>query len=201
MSENKKYRPDIDTLRALAILAVIFFHFEFNIASGGFIGVDIFFVISGFLITNIIKNNLENNTFSFLKFYGNRLRRILPVLIFISLCVMLAFAFVYLGEGEMRSLQRSIKRLMLTIPNFYFYSNTGYFDPSANTMPMLHTWSLGVEEQFYFLFPLFMWGCYKYAVKNILFYIIILTFISFVSSCILVFYFQKFTFYMLPTRA
>jgi len=198
---NKIYRPDIDGLRALAILAVLLFHLGFNTLSGGFVGVDIFFVISGFLITGIIKNNLENKSFSFAAFYENRMRRILPALIFISLCTVLAFLIVYSGKNEMKALQSSVKRVMLAIPNIYFYLNTGYFDPSAQTMPLLHTWSLGVEEQFYFIFPLIMWFCYKYTRKNTLRYMILLTIISFVASSILVFYFQQFTFFMLPTRA
>ena len=201
MSEDKVYRRDIDALRALAILVVLFFHLGFTTFNGGFIGVDIFFVISGFLITGIIKSSLEKGTFSFATFYENRIRRILPVLVFIVFCTMVAFYFVYFGRTEMRPLQSSIKRVMLAMPNIYFYLNTGYFDPSAQTMPLLHTWSLGVEEQFYFLFPLFMWLCYKYTNRKTLRYTVLITVCSFAASSILVFYSQKFTFFMLPTRA
>lgn len=196
-----KYRADIDALRAIAVLIVVFCHMEFSLFSGGFVGVSVFFVISGYLLTGIIKRNLENNTFSFLNFYENRIRRIVPALVFVCLCTMLAFWFTYVSNAEMSELQSSIKRVLLAIPNFFFYSNTGYFDPVAETMPMLHTWSLGVEEQFYFLFPLFMWICYKYTANKLLFLTISITLLSLCLSIFLVFYNQEFTFYMLPTRA
>lgn len=162
--QAKEYRPDIDVLRAIAVLSVIFYHAHVPFFSGGYVGVSIFFVISGYLITGIIKRKLESGTFSFLEFYENRVRRILPALV----VVMLFFVTLYysLSMQELFDLQRSIRRAIFGLANFFFYANTDYFDAAAETMPLLHTWSLGVEEQFYFIFPLLLFLSYIYIRKR-----------------------------------
>lgn len=166
--QAKEYRPDIDVLRAIAVLSVIFYHAHIPYFGGGYVGVSIFFVISGYLITGIIKRKLENSTFSFLEFYENRVRRIFPALFFMVFCLMLFEWFTSVNTFERRELYSSAKRVLLTIPNIYFYLHTNYFDPAAETMPLLHTWSLGVEEQFYFIFPLllFVFSLYIYIEKR-----------------------------------
>ena len=203
--QAKEYRSDIDVLRAIAVLAVIFYHAHIPFFSGGYVGVSIFFVISGYLITGIIKRKLENNTFSFLEFYENRVRRIFPALFVMVFTLVLFEWFTSVNVLERRELYGSAKRVLLTIPNIYFYLNTNYFDPEAETMPLLHTWSLGVEEQFYFIFPLLLFIAYiylfKFNKKKTISLLSVLFVCSFLFSAVYVLYNQKFTFYMLPTRA
>lgn len=203
--QARDYRADIDVLRAFAVLAVVLYHFRIPFFGGGYVGVSIFFVISGYLITGIIKRKLENGTFSFAEFYENRVRRIFPALFFMVFCVMLFEWVTSVNLAERRDVYSSAKRVLLTIPNIYFYLNTNYFDPAADTMPLLHTWSLGVEEQFYFVFPLLLFLTYIYIFKlnknKIIRLLSVLFSVSFVFSVIFVFFDQKFTFYMLPTRA
>ena len=201
--EKKEYRPDIDVLRAIAVLAVVFYHAHIPYFYGGYVGVSIFFVISGYLITGIIKRKLENNSFSFLEFYENRIRRILPALFVIVFCTTIISWLTAINITEMQQLFSSAKRVLLTIPNIYFYQNTNYFDPAAETLPLLHTWSLGVEEQFYFVMPALLFFLYKILKGKIQIIHILwgLCILSFISSLILIQYNQKFTFYMLPTRA
>ena len=201
--QAKEYRPDIDVLRAIAVLAVIFYHAHVPLFRGGYVGVSIFFVISGYLITGIIKRKLESGTFSFLEFYENRVRRIFPAL-FVMVFTFVLFEWVTaINLLSKRELFSSAKRALLAVPNIYFWLNTNYFDPAAETMPLLHTWSLGVEEQYYFIFPLLLFGLFAWgkSQKSIVRILSVLFFISCVFSVIYVFYDQKFTFYMLPTRA
>ncbi len=203
--QAKEYRADIDVLRAIAVLAVIFYHAHIPFFRGGFVGVSIFFVISGYLITGIIKRKLADGTFSFLEFYENRVRRIFPALA--VLMVFWGLLYYFLSMPEILGLQRSVRRALFGLANFFFYANTDYFDPAAETMPLLHTWSLGVEEQFYFVFPLllFILNIYIYIKKpsgiKIVHILFALFLLSFIFSAVFVFYNQKFTFYMLPARA
>lgn len=201
--QAKEYRSDIDVLRAIAVLAVIFYHAHVPYFGGGYVGVSIFFVISGYLITGIIKRKLENGTFSFLEFYENRVRRIFPALFIMVFTFVLFEWATAINLLSKRELFSSAKRVLLAIPNIYFWLNTNYFDPAAETMPLLHTWSLGVEEQYYFIFPLLLFGLFAWGKsnKNIVRILSILFLISCIFSVIYVFYDQKFTFYMLPTRA
>ena len=203
--QAKEYRADIDVLRAIAVLAVIFYHSHIPFFSGGYVGVSIFFVISGYLITGIIKRRLENNSFSFVEFYENRVRRIFPALFFMVFCLVLFEWFTSVNVLERRELYGAAKRVLLTVPNIYFYLHTNYFAPAAETIPLLHTWSLGVEEQFYFIFPLLLCIFYSYLFRlNKRKTVYLLSFLfacSFLFSAVYVFYNQKFTFYMLPTRA
>lgn len=148
-----KYRAEIDGLRALAVIPVILFHAGFDWFSGGFVGVDIFFVISGYLITSIILSEMEKGVFSVLNFYERRARRILPALFFILICSLLC-AFIYLTPSDLKYFGGSMVGVTAFISNIFFWSRSGYFDTSSELKPLLHTWSLAVEEQFYIIFPL-----------------------------------------------
>lgn len=198
--QAKNYRADIDVLRAIAVLAVLFYHMHFPLFSGGYIGVSIFFVISGYLITGIIKRKLENNNFSFLEFYENRIRRILPALLVVILFTSFFYPLVATHD-DYRYLMRTIKRTIFGLSNIFFYGNTNYFDPDAEQIPLLHTWSLGVEEQFYFIMPLFLFLLTKKVKKAIAAYIAAIFLLSFICSLFSIYYNEKFAFYMLPSRA
>jgi peptidoglycan/LPS O-acetylase OafA/YrhL len=151
------YREDIDWLRAIAVLAVVAFHFETPGVFGGFVGVDIFFVISGYLITGIVWNELKTGSFSFARFYERRVRRLLPALYALVALTALP-AFHYLLTSERAEFFRSVASVVTFTSNFFFWFQTGYFDHAAVEKPLLHTWSLAVEEQFYLALPLILWG-------------------------------------------
>jgi len=166
------YRPEIDGLRAIAVMAVVLFHAEivFNgrvLLEGGFIGVDVFFVISGYLITSILLNDLQRESFSFARFYERRARRILPALLFI----MIAFvpvAWAYLLPQAMADFASSIVYSLGFVSNLWFFQQSGYFAEPALLQPFLHTWSLAIEEQFYLLYPFLLFLAWKYARKRLL---------------------------------
>ena len=152
---NFKYRGEIDGLRAIAVIPVVFFHAGFDLFSGGYVGVDVFFVISGYLITTIIFKELENKTFSLANFYERRARRILPALIFVIIITTI-LSFVFLTKSELSGYFRSIIATLLFFSNFYFWKTSPYFSAESDLEPLLHTWSLSIEEQFYVVFPLLM---------------------------------------------
>lgn len=157
---HPKYRADIDGLRAIAVLSVVGFHaFPFWV-KGGFIGVDIFFVISGFLISTIIFGNLERNSFSFAEFYSRRIKRIFPAL-FLVLIASFVFGWFVLMPDEYMQLGKHIAGGAGFISNFVSWNESGYFDNAAETKPLLHLWTLGIEEQFYIFWPLFLWLAWK----------------------------------------
>jgi peptidoglycan/LPS O-acetylase OafA/YrhL len=147
------YRKEIDGLRAIAVLPVIFFHAGFDWFSGGFVGVDVFFVISGYLITSIIFSEIKTGQFSIIAFYERRCRRILPALFFVIL-VCLSFAWLWMLPNTLLDFSKSLISVMLYVSNLYFRNDTGYFANVAEEKPLLHTWSLSVEEQYYLFFPL-----------------------------------------------
>lgn len=149
------YRREIDGLRALAVLPVILFHAGFEMFSGGFVGVDVFFVISGYLITTIILAELEQGKFSIVNFYERRARRILPAL-FLVMLVCIPFAWLWLLPSDMKDFSQSLVAVSVFASNILFWRESGYFDTAAELKPLLHTWSLAVEEQYYVLFPLFL---------------------------------------------
>jgi len=149
------YRDDIDGLRAIAVTAVVFFHLNMHFNHGGFLGVDVFFVISGYLITKIIRADLEENEFSIPRFYERRARRLFPAL-FVMLGTAAAIGYLVLLPQEFVGLGRSIAATTLFASNFYFFSQDSYFSAASDFEPLLHTWSLAVEEQFYLLFPLLL---------------------------------------------
>ena len=146
------YRREIDGLRAIAVLSVIFFHAGFEIFSGGFVGVDIFFVISGYLITTIILKELKEDQFSIVNFYERRARRILPALFFLMfICLPFAW-YILVVPADMKNFSQSLIAVSTFISNIFFWSGSGYFDNTSELKPLLHTWSLSVEEQYYIFF-------------------------------------------------
>jgi peptidoglycan/LPS O-acetylase OafA/YrhL len=156
---HPKYRPDIDGLRAVAVLLVVMYHAFPGKFHGGFIGVDIFFVISGFLISSIIFSNLEGGSFSIAGFYNRRIRRIFPALLFVMGCS-LAFGWTTLFADEYTQLAKHVAGGAAFVSNILLYRESGYFDNTSDTKPMLHLWSLAIEEQFYIFWPLllaFVW--------------------------------------------
>jgi peptidoglycan/LPS O-acetylase OafA/YrhL len=157
---HPKYRPDIDGLRAIAVLSVIAFHAFPNWAVGGFTGVDIFFVISGYLISTIIFDNLDKGTFSFGDFYGRRIKRIFPALLTVLITCYL-FGWLTLLADEFKQLGKHLVAGAGFVSNLVLWSEAGYFDNSAETKPLLHLWSLGIEEQFYLIWPILLWLGYK----------------------------------------
>lgn len=156
INKNTEYRSDIDGLRAIAVLSVLFNHVEVPFFQGGFVGVDIFFVISGFLITRLILVEIEaSGKFSFSNFYVRRSRRLLPVL-FVTLLLCYLFAFLLFSDEQFNYFTNSFSAAVLSVSNFYFWNTVGYFDLDASLKPLLHLWSLAVEEQFYLFWPLFL---------------------------------------------
>ena len=202
---NLKYRPDIDGLRAISVFSVVFYHanfiiFDNEIFSGGFIGVDIFFVISGYLITSLILNDLFNNNFSITNFYIRRIRRILPVLFFVIIsCIPIAYLFL-LPSSLVDFLQSVITTIIFS-SNFYFH-HTGliYGGPDSSLKPLLHTWSLSVEEQYYIIFPIILILFQKFLKNYILNLFILFFFVSFISTQIISTKFPLYNFYFINVR-
>ena len=159
---RRAYREDIDWLRAIAVLAVVAFHFEAPAVFGGFVGVDIFFVISGYLITGIIQSEVKSDGFSFAQFYERRVRRLLSAL-YAMVALTAIPSFHYLLTSERLEFFRSVAAVVTFTSNFFFWFQTGYFDHAAVEKPLLHTWSLAVEEQFYLALPLFIWALLRCA--------------------------------------
>lgn len=152
MSKNFSYRPDIDGLRAIAVILVILYHANFNWITGGYVGVDVFFVISGFLITFTIQKEISENIFSFKLFYLRRIRRIIPVLLFVILFFTIPAYFMFSRDFEAYS--RTVLHTILSTNNIHLWINSkDYFSEDSELIPLLHTWSLSVEEQFYFIWP------------------------------------------------
>lgn len=157
---HPKHRPDIDGLRAIAVLSVVGFHAFPSLVKGGFIGVDVFFVISGFLISGIIYENLDKGEFTFREFYVRRIRRIFPALI-VVMTACFAFGWFSLLTDEYKQLGKHMAGGAAFISNLLLWKESGYFDNSAETKPLLHLWSLGIEEQFYIIWPLLLWLTWK----------------------------------------
>lgn len=160
------YRPEIDGLRALAVISVILFHAGISSFGGGFIGVDVFFVISGYLITSLLLKDLHEGRFSFLVFYERRARRLLPALLLV-LAISAGVAWFVLPYQEMREFGRSIRSTATFMSNVFFWKRVGYFDIQSELKPLLHTWSLAVEEQYYIVAPVLFWILWRYARKSI----------------------------------
>ncbi len=168
------YRPEVDGLRALAVIPVIFYHANYPFFGGGYLGVDIFFVISGYLISSILINDLSRNRFSIVNFWKRRAKRILPALLSVIIFTSI-LSYFYIPNEEIKTFANSIVSSLFFYSNFFFQYNTGYFDVAAEYQPLIHTWSLSIEEQFYILFPIFLLLFYKNNYKLILFIILILS--------------------------
>jgi len=200
------YRPEIDGLRAISVLAVIFYHANFIIydnlfLQGGFLGVDIFFVISGYLITSLILKEIKTSgKFNFINFYQRRIRRILPMLIFITL-FFIPLAWLNLLPTKLLDFSNSIFSSTFFSSNFFFiFSSQEYGHSSSILKPFLHTWSLSVEEQFYIFYPLFVILCFKYLKNKFFFLLILFSSLSLILAQLGSSNFSILNFYLLPTR-
>ena len=174
---TKDYKPQIDGLRALAVLPVILFHAGFESFEGGFVGVDIFFVISGYLITKLILDDVYNNKFNLGNFYLRRARRLLPALFFVIL-ITIPFSIFLMSNDQLIYYSKQIFSVIFFISNLFFWKNSGYFDPESDLQPLLHTWSLAVEEQFYIFFPILLILVFKFLKKKIIVSLVIIALIS-----------------------
>ncbi|MGB0992839.1 MAG: acyltransferase family protein, partial [Akkermansiaceae bacterium] len=198
INHSLQYRPDIDGLRALAVLPVVLFHANLGFP-GGFVGVDVFFVISGFLITSIIARDIKKGTFSMPYFWERRIRRIFPAAAVLTLVTLIAGAFILL-PGQLEDLGKASVAQMFMVSNFYFWQQDGYFAGPSDFEPILHTWSLAVEEQFYFIFPILLVLLYKKisssgVIRSLL---MVLLLASLALSIYGVHHFPTPTFYLLP---
>jgi len=194
-----KYRPDIDGLRCIAVLSVFAFHLSSNRLPGGFVGVDVFFVISGYLISAIVFSEISASRFSVIGFYERRVRRIFPALFAMLIAVSVVLSFLLL-PAEYITYAKSVFAATTSSSNFFFWLHSGYFDsPTSN--PLLHTWSLAVEEQFYILFPIFLVVIRHFFPQRLKAAVLILFFASLVASEITLLYSSTTAFYMPYTRA
>lgn len=200
MTTRLEYRPEIDGLRAIAVLAVIFFHAGFRQFQGGFVGVDVFFVISGFLITSIILDESGQNKFSFARFYERRARRILPALFAVSL-VSTFFALWLMVPRQLADFSKALIYVPLFASNILFWQEAGYFAPATGEMPLIHTWSLGVEEQFYIAFPILLLLALRFAKARLSSVIFAAAFCSLVLSEFAWRHYPEANFYLIPSRA
>jgi peptidoglycan/LPS O-acetylase OafA/YrhL len=193
------YRREIDGLRALALLPVILFHAGIQTFRGGFVGVDVFFVISGYLITSIILAEQQTGTFSLMSFYERRARRILPAL-FVVVFACVLFAWLWMLPGEMKAFAKSVVAVSTFTSNLFFWTESGYFAPTSQLRPLLHTWSLAVEEQYYLLFPLFLLLTWRMGKRWVVSLLIVGGVISLAWAQWGAFHMPGATFYLLPTR-
>lgn len=194
------YRREIDGLRALAVLPVILFHADLGPFSGGFVGVDVFFVISGYLISSNILTDLDAGRFSIVNFYERRVRRILPALFFVML-MCLPMAWLWLGPKDMREFSQSLTAVSLFSSNIFFWRTDGYFDTSTALKPLLHTWSLAVEEQYYLIYPILLGCCWRYGRRWIITVLVVLFICSLGAASLGSSIHPAANFYLLPTRA
>ncbi|NKM07269.1 acyltransferase family protein [Rhizobium leguminosarum bv. viciae] len=196
-----RYRADIDGLRAIAVTAVTVFHLNPNWLPGGFVGVDIFFVISGFLISSMLVADLETGAFRFSDFYWRRAKRLLPAL-FATLLATFVCSTLMMSPAALASAGASTVFSVLSVSNIYFWMETGYFDAASITKPLLHTWSLGVEEQFYFLWPAMLYLLFRTtkARSNLVFFIAVVSVASLAASYFFSDRAANATFFLLPFR-
>lgn len=195
------YRPDIDGLRSIAVMLVVIFHSGLTYVSGGFIGVDVFFVISGFLITNIIYRETRERSFTYANFYKRRILRLMPALFAVMLATTIGAGFLLL-PNDFISFGKSLLATALSFSNLYFWrENGGYFGGNAHEVPLLHTWSLAVEEQYYFVWPLYLIICHRFMNQR---WLLVATGVLFLASLFLSEWVAHVTFgasyYLLPTR-
>ena len=194
-----KYRPEIDGLRALAVLPVIFFHAGFQSFAGGYVGVDVFFVISGYLITSLIMSEKQDGEFALGTFYERRVRRILPGL-FIVMLACLPFAWLWMLPSDVKELSKSLMAVATFASNILFWREGGYFETPGEFKPLLHTWSLAVEEQYYLLFPVFLLVIWRFWKRGIIVVFAVLALASLAAAQWSSKYHPQGDFYLLPTR-
>jgi len=194
------YRPEIDGLRAIAVLSVIFFHAGFEAFAGGFVGVDVFFVISGYLITSLILQDLTAGRFNLRDFYMRRARRILPALFLVTL-VCIPFVVILFDLQEIKSFGRTVFGVSTFSANIVLWLQAGYFEVANELKPLLHTWSLAVEEQYYLIFPLVCVGLYRWGLRTVCIAVIVAFFVSFLLGDWASLSRPGAAFYLLPTRA
>jgi peptidoglycan/LPS O-acetylase OafA/YrhL len=195
-----KYRPDVDGLRAVAIVPIVLFHAGLDGLSGGFVGVDIFFVISGYLITTIILRDIGQDRFSLVRFYQRRIARIFPAL-FVMLVTALVAGLLLLLPTEIEALAWSAAAAAASLANVYFWATTDYFAQAAEATPLLHTWSLGVEEQFYLFYPLLLLGIQRFFPSRLRQILWLMVTASFVVGGVMAIQWPAAGFYLLPARA
>ncbi len=200
MEQKLHYRPDIDGLRAVAVLAVIAYHFRISAFHGGFIGVDVFFVISGYLISAIIQQDIHAGKFSLISFYERRVRRIFPALIAVLIATAIVGYFIFL-PAELINYAKSQLAALFSVSNFYFWKQSGYFSAPVETKPLVHTWSLAVEEQFYIFLPIFLYLANRYFKKHLKFVVVLIAAVSFAISAVGAVKYPDSTFYLPHTRA
>ncbi len=200
MVQGSGYRPDIDGLRAIAVALVVLFHAGLPGPSGGFIGVDVFFVISGYLITSILLREMRDGSYSLARFYERRIRRIFPALVVVLLATTAA-GLAVLTPDQLAAYGRSMLATMLFVSNFYLGMTANYFSPDAETQPLLHTWSLAVEEQFYIVFPVMLALLMRWLPRRLKPVIWGLTLASFAACLVLTGLRPTLAFYLAPTRA
>ncbi len=193
------YRADIDGLRALAVAMVLLFHFDIGL-SGGYVGVDVFFVISGYLITQIIDRDVAAGKFSYLKFWERRIRRLLPALAVMSVAVLLA-GYLILVPNDFQELGQGLLAMAVGLANVHYWHEAGYFDGPSELKPLLHTWSLAVEEQFYLVMPLFLIGVHRLFRNRSLAIMVLLACASLLWSVIGTPIYPVASFFLLPARA
>lgn len=200
---KSSFRYDINALRAIAIIGVVLYHFKLNAFAGGFAGVDVFFVISGYLMSRVVINQINKGTFSFATYIERRLHRIVPALLVLVVTVAVLCFFLYLPNDYKVNLQNGASSVVFLSNVFYWFNTPSYFDASADTNLFLHTWSLSVEWQFYLIYPFVLLLFHK-LFKNRKTYrlvFIVLTVVLFLAALIVSMYYASFSFYMLPTRS
>lgn len=195
-----KFRTDIEGLRGLSVLAVVLYHFQLVGISGGFVGVDVFFVISGYLITSIVIRDIDNRTFTLTTFYERRIRRLVPAL-FLMIAVVFAAGYLTLLPNALEALAESGTAAVLFVSNHHFWGTGGYFDPARSGSPLMHTWSLAIEEQFYIVYPVLLMAIAAVAARSRLKVIIVCAIVSFGIALWGMNHHPNAAFYLAPARA
>lgn len=193
------YEPHIDGIRCIAVLSVLFYHFEYKAIPGGFVGVDVFFVISGFLITRLLLKDVKQETFSFKRFYMRRIRRLAPALL-ATLVVTFIVASVFLTPSHFQRFSGASLASLFSVSNIFFWSEAGYFDATAELKPLLHTWSLSVEEQFYLVWPALLFFMRARSARIIAIVFALLFVVSLVAARIGTAHIPSATFFLMPFR-
>ncbi|MFC0205005.1 acyltransferase family protein [Novosphingobium soli] len=200
MTDTLKHRPEIDGLRSIAVVPVLMFHAGLSFFKGGFIGVDIFFVISGYLITAILVKEMGDRRFSILRFYERRIKRIFPAL-FVTMAITLLASLFILVPSQIKDVGQSIVACSLFLSNYFFYNETDYFNQFTNHAPLLHTWTLSVEEQFYIFYPIVLMLSTRLGLRFTTYVTAIIFLISLMLAQYTIVYDRTLAFYSIHTRA